>query len=488
MKKILSLLAASALLAACSNNSLDGVTPPTQQEVNNSITASFESGVTITIGQTPAAKKAKRKAPAVTDFTISNNAPLLATGTARDLVDNVFMEAFPNGSSAVGKDHSGLEDFASDFLYVSNGEPFDVYVLYSQALYIDDLGIYYYDEDGNKYEHTFWSMADTGWLRYGWYKNGGCRYAYVATSTYNTAGKGYTMQLPKGWKFGFYVYNDQNGKKYSEAPLNFNEDAEYDQIVTYDYNGTTLVGFEDVFQNNGSDKDFNDVILMINPTQAVLPTGEIIVQYLDEDGNELAPTEYSGKLKAGETYTGHAKEIFGYELVDPTTEVQEKTISEYRDHVITFVYKKVDIDIQLGAIDKELTCESDDFSIKYEQEKVEYAYMDRRSGSNLKSLTLKAGKNLRVSISDINAWDTSDKQYWTDLHNGKERAHIDLRLYDIFDSNAEWPTQEDLQKLFTLNDLIVPDNYEVQLDYHYDVKKDGYNEVHISILIDRPIE
>ncbi|MCF0203324.1 MAG: DUF4114 domain-containing protein [Bacteroidaceae bacterium] len=295
----------------------------------------------------------------VTEFTwYGKTADTLQAGTASKLTNEVFMKDFPNNQDNLKTPHPDLEDLSFDFLYVSNGEPVEVWPLYSHAGYVDDIGIYYYDQDGNMHEEdTFWSMADDGWLAKGikttYQKNyegkyAYCRYAKEDVDTYNGTGYGYKFQLPKGWKWGFYIKNDQNGKKYSQSTLHAKDSKGnlQKQVVTYRYGEYNLIGFEDIFYS-GADKDYNDIALLVSPKQVVTPTGQVTVRWITEDGRELCPNEYSGEMASGALYTGYAKEFKGWELVDPTHTEETKTINEYdTDNVITFVYKEKPIPTQ----------------------------------------------------------------------------------------------------------------------------------------------
>lgn len=366
MKKLFWMAALALSLASCSQDEIQGPENEDPKPIGETseIVATFDNGATIGVDQNTYGGMSPRRAPSVpsaevTDFESLGAATPLQTGLAQKLTEEVFMVDFPNGQDNLEKKHEHLKDLSYDFLYVSNGQPFEVYALYSHALYIDHVGIYWIDEQGEMHEKDFWSMADTGWLAKG-LNSKDKTFAAEDVDTYNKTGAGFKFQLPKGWKFGFYVWNAQNGKKYSESKLNkatvvVNKKETTvtgdKQVVTYAYEGINLIGFEDIFRSNNSDKDYNDIVLYVNPQQTVIPTGQIVVRWVDEDGVNLLQPEYSGDMVVGATYTGNAQDIPGYVLVDPSHTTESKTINEYnRDNVITFVYKLKPVEYTINHI------------------------------------------------------------------------------------------------------------------------------------------
>lgn len=357
MKKLFAIAALALTFVGCSQDDFFDSDQDDNKAHNTEVLGTFSNGATLGVDQytygMPARRAAARMPEEVTDFTDLGAAATLQSGLASKLTNEVFMKDFPNGKDNLATEHADLKDLAYDFLYVSNGLPFEVYALYSHALYIDHVGIYWIDEQGNKHEKDFWSMADEGWLEKG-VNSKNPNQAAEDVDTFNQTGDGFKFQLPKGWKFGFYVWNEQNGKKYSESSLNettvttgsgLNKRTTKvkgdKQVVTYAYDGINLIGFEDIFRSNNSDKDYNDIVLYINPEQTVIPTGQVVVRWVDENGVNLLQPEYSGEMAVGASYTGNAQVIPGYELVDPYHTTESKTINEYnRDNVITFVYRK----------------------------------------------------------------------------------------------------------------------------------------------------
>lgn len=366
MKKFFLMAALALTFASCSQDDFLNSDKDNNNSTSSEVIGTFDNGATLGVNQNSygiAPRRAAGKTAEVTDFTDLGAATPLQSGLASKLTNEVFMKDFPNGKDNLSTTHPHLQDLSYDFLYVSNGLPFEVYALYSHALYIDHVGIYWIDDKGVQHEQDFWSMADAGWLAKGVNPKTPTQ-AAEDVDTFNKTGAGFKFQLPKGWKFGFYVWNTQNGKKYSESSLNkttvttgtgLNKKTTTvtgdKQVVTYAYEGINLIGFEDIFRSNSSDKDYNDIVLYINPQQTVIPTGQVVVRWVDEDGVDLLHPEYSGEMAVGATYTGNAQDIPGYVLVDPTHTTESKTINEFdRDNVITFVYKKKPVEYTINHI------------------------------------------------------------------------------------------------------------------------------------------
>lgn len=353
--------------ASCTQDDLSFTDDDNNYTENSKVLGLFDNGSSIGVDQNNYGRS-PRRAPGtpfaeVTDFTNLGAATPLQKGLASKLTNEVFMKDFPNGKDNLASKHENLKDLSYDFLYVSNGLPFEVYALYSHALYIDHVGIYWIDDKGEMHEKDFWSMADKGWLEKGVNSKKPTE-AAEDVDTFNQTGEGFKFQLPKGWKFGFYVWNAQNGKKYSESSLNkttvttgtgiYKKTTTVTgdkQVVTYAYEGINLIGFEDIFRSNSSDKDYNDIVLYINPQQTVIPTGQVVVRWVDESGINLLQPEYSGDMAVGASYTGNAQDIPGYELVDPSHVTETKVINEYdRDNVITFVYRQKPVTYTINHI------------------------------------------------------------------------------------------------------------------------------------------
>jgi len=209
----------------------------------------------------------------------------------------------------------------SNYIYYSTGKPFKVVMLYANGLFSHHVGVYWYDEAGNKYEQLLWQEEDetSETWRNPYHDNDKDNTKGVISRLKDETGA-YEINLPKNTKFGFYqvsYYKNQvesetttvtnestctnckgtgqtgtgfrkrtcntcNGtgkitnsvagesfdyKFYSEASLNPKGTC---QTVTFNAVDAdwTIVGFEDISTVSSKwtcDKDFNDIVFGVNP-------------------------------------------------------------------------------------------------------------------------------------------------------------------------------------------------------------------------------
>ncbi|WP_167630354.1 MucBP domain-containing protein [Listeria valentina] len=130
-------------------------------------------------------------------------------------------------------------------------------------------------------------------------------------------------------------YVDQNGKNLAENEYFFGPGGDPYKTKAASINGYTLDKVQGDSPNGtletGQIKKINYVYKNVQPK-------EVTVQYVDEDGNKLAPSEtLSGNYK--DTYTTTAKEITGWNLI----EKPENAVGIFTDaaQTVTYVYEKV---------------------------------------------------------------------------------------------------------------------------------------------------
>lgn len=189
------------------------------------------------------------------------------------------------------------EGYYDNVLFVSNGQPFDLVMLYSNGGYRHTMGIYWY-ENGQMFEKELWNelddIANKTWVNF----NGADSKGEISRKS-DDAGA-FTITLPKGTKYGFYCHSKYNGEEikqsiptplpdgtptdynykfYSEKEKNWTynvvsfykdmyKDKPATQAMSTTANGWTIVGFEDVAITYPScDRDYNDCVFAINPAQ-----------------------------------------------------------------------------------------------------------------------------------------------------------------------------------------------------------------------------
>lgn len=178
-----------------------------------------------------------------------------------------------------GQDNRGR--LTEDFLYVSDG-PFILHPQSWGAWAPDKVGIYYYDNSGNKHEVEVFEIR--GGVDVLAYSNGTSDWqantdniSYYKFAEYNgerlrgggdkdnnchkETSKGFYVDIPVGMTFGIYVQNpwENNRKMYSEKVYNTVDGSSH--AVTFTMDGDLYIGMED--DDTQSDNDLNDIIVCI---------------------------------------------------------------------------------------------------------------------------------------------------------------------------------------------------------------------------------
>ena len=186
----------------------------------------------------------------------------------------------------------------NNYEFISNG-PFDFSIVYSQTSGADEIGYYYYNPNGDK---TITRVPfvnniknDLGdyviMTKNRWTEVHLMTWEYMTPDPFNAAkrwteenkdnyyrwslAKTITVNMPKGYRIGFYVKQGDNPIMYSNQALNSGLDARpvgsryYSAITTYG-NAAYLVGLEDwFFADRGHVADCNDVILWIYNSRTI---------------------------------------------------------------------------------------------------------------------------------------------------------------------------------------------------------------------------
>lgn len=191
-------------------------------------------------------------------------------------VQQEILKAFPEGVKA--------ENIFNNYEFTSAG-PFTVYPLYGQTSNTNAIGYYYYNPvDGIEtavFVDPFLENAKSLSSNDFYYSNGTEKswmtpeYVFgqgangLAPEGYKIYVKGYTINIPIGYRVGFYLKNGEGNVHYSNTKLNEKGDY-YSAVKLYD-NGHLYFGLEDWDnQYNNSDLDCNDIVFGI--TSVNLPT------------------------------------------------------------------------------------------------------------------------------------------------------------------------------------------------------------------------
>ena len=225
---------------------------------------------------------------------VSNVAPLdndVLASTAK-----VFTEVLPEEQDNLNitPTKTGVSNWTTNYLYVSDGKPFTLYPAYSTTNRHDIIGIYYYDEEGVKHEQD---VFDNKGSHSGFYRDQ----------------KGIQITVEKGYKFGFYLrtaygFNgtDRNNNRYGDIEETYYSNVSENKACSYDshynlwedkgchgngvhsasfsYGGKTFFGFEDWEHHNTSTFDLNDVVFMITSELSIKDKPK------EEDKKPVTPT------------------------------------------------------------------------------------------------------------------------------------------------------------------------------------------------------
>ncbi len=174
-----------------------------------------------------------------------------------------------------------IDKITTDFLfYAKDGDmEFEFYPVYANSGTIHDLGIFYYDIDGNMHSHIIWEQMDKNKFFTIENKPGGKQ---------EETCHGIKIKVKKGYKFGFYWNGSLNGGKpttyYTSTEMNepvICTDGYGYNIIPYKYNqihagtfvrnGKTYLGIED-----WTDFDYQDIVFTCNKEIAIVEADNII--------------------------------------------------------------------------------------------------------------------------------------------------------------------------------------------------------------------
>ncbi len=170
----------------------------------------------------------------------------------------------------------------SDYEFLSAG-PFEFSIIFSNTSASDEVGYYYYKaEDGidSRTEVKFKDSSDSpiNYFQYGqpdwsgkieWKtateQAGFQIWGWGATQVH---AKVFTINVPAGYRVGFYIENKSAGYPRTYSNKSLNGDGESYSAVVEQVEGTLagtfLVGLEDWKRDQGGDNDCNDIIFSVN--------------------------------------------------------------------------------------------------------------------------------------------------------------------------------------------------------------------------------
>lgn len=148
--------------------------------------------------------------------------------------------------------NEGKDGLTEDFMfYNGNADGFTIYPVASYTGAKLRLGIYWYDEDGNRVEKEVWRLDDT-------MKEFD---PSINTNIYRVQKampNGIHIRTPKNKAFGFYI-DKVSVQYYSQSSLN---NCGQVHSVSFEKDGITYIGFEDACK---TPLDLNDLVFVVEP-------------------------------------------------------------------------------------------------------------------------------------------------------------------------------------------------------------------------------
>ena len=408
MKKIYSLAAAAALLslASCSNNDVVQDPTPTPTPTDNNV---------ISLGTR--ANTTFKVMAGLTNATDLVTASPVSTTPVETVLDRSALQTSVKNYLPEGTDNRSKMEM--DFMYEAKNSDitFTVYPIYMHTNQTHTLGLFYYDENGEKVEVS--DIMGGEFAEWG----GLVRTEYYPINV--TYSKGVKITVKKGYKFGFFyegtyrplgenIYNDANTICYTKSSLNqptrYKENGNYNTDNSYETNragsfvidGKTYIGMED-----WTDFDYQDIVLYtdakldvvtdptaenIKPTPDVTPTPTPDVTPTPTPDPDPTPTPTPTPDEGDdedEAIKGKGSVEVNFSIDEKDDYAEQGTISHLSVHVRDTTDFKIVI-----PVPAEVLCEQDDMMLVQKHEEGKYTYNER---NDQMSITVN-GQTVKINV------------------------------------------------------------------------------------------
>lgn len=278
--------------------------------------------------------------------------------------------------------------------YTDKETSFEMYPVFSQTHTPNDLGLFYYDADGNYHTVIIWENMDpwnlteteygvpveSSWVEDPNYWDG--KGGYYTEFTSVVYSKGIRVTVPAGCTFGFYwkgnLNNETNPSEttyYSDAEKNETvyrtdgggnhiqpEETEIIHFVSFEANGKTYAGLEDWTDFDYQDWVFTFDQILLTEKPAVTPDPE--TPETPEEPNEDPETpELTGTpYHNNEVEVNFSINDVHYNQLEDGTVEQKYDNADLWTKLSIHVRKGTDVKIVI-PIEGKYLCESDDFAI-----------------------------------------------------------------------------------------------------------------------------
>lgn len=202
-------------------------------------------------------------------FTVSNDYSATFSKAYFDAIQQVM----PEGGPTTGN---------GDYEFLSTGS-FEFSIIFSNTAASDEIGYYYYKAEDGITSRTEVKIKDSSDSPVNYYQYS--QPAWDGSDSWKTPGemagfqiwgwgatqvraKVITINVPAGYRVGFYIENKSAGYPRTYSNKSLNADGEYYSAVVEQVSGATagtfLVGLEDWKRSEGGDNDCNDIIMSVN--------------------------------------------------------------------------------------------------------------------------------------------------------------------------------------------------------------------------------
>ncbi len=422
MKKTYSLAAAAALLslASCSNNNdvVQDPTPTPQPTENTVISLGTRANTTFKV------------MAGLTDATDLVTASPVSTTPVETVLDRSALQTSVKNYLPEGTDNRSKMEM--DFMYEAKNSDvtFTVYPIYMHTNQTHTLGLFYYDENGEKKEIA--NIMGTSFNQW----NNLERTEYWPNNV--TYSKGVKITVKKGYKFGFFYeglllaegkYNVDDTKCYTRSSLNTasrttdgnggnqsEKATETNRAGSFVIDGKTYIGMED-----WTDFDYQDIVLYtdakldvvteptdenIKPTPDATPTPDVTPTPTPDPDPTPTPTP------TPDEDDDEDEAIKGKGSVEVNFSIDEKT--DYADqgtasHLSVHVRDTTDFKIVI-PVPAEVLCQEDDMMLVQKHEEGKYTYNERNdqmsitvNGQTVKINVKYAADGMTITSEGINA-------------------------------------------------------------------------------------
>lgn len=359
------------------------------------------------------------------------------------------------------------EGMDTDFLFYADEDiSLEFYPVYSQTSQTHNLGVFYYDEEGNYYETmvweniTSWNLTNTEWK---WDEERG---SYSVTTT-----KGVRLNIPAGYTFGFFweglTDNSTQTRCYSDASKNApttvtdgngnvipGEETRQTRAVTFVLDGKTYLGIED-----WTDFDYQDFVFTCDKELKTVDASDFVPGQKPENPDPETPEnpgpgdkgddngdDNNGDDNGGDNGDNNDGPVVTPERPAASGEVEVNlSLDEKEDddiissHLSIHVRTATNVKIFI-PVPSRYYCEADDMAIVMQHEDNHMAHGGPREFTwTLKDSNLQVSLFVQYAADGIHVWTEGITQEVIDWCYEKCQDGITFELWNYFNDPDGFP-------------------------------------------------